>query len=94
MILPSRDEFEAWRADPVTVFVMSAMQAVADAQAADWLAKAWDGGDLSEVLRERLRTRAETFRELVGLTFEDAYGANGLEAPSNPEFEAVSGRLA
>lgn len=85
MTTPSRDEFEAWRANPVTQFVLAGVKNVADAQAADWFEKAWGGGDLSELLRERLRTRAESFTELANITIEDAYGANGLTAPPKIE---------
>lgn len=81
MDAPTRDEFEAWKAHPVTEFVMAGVKRVADAQAADWFEKAWGGGDLSEITRERLKTRAVTFMELANLTVEDAYGANGLNPP-------------
>jgi hypothetical protein len=82
---PSRDEFEAWKADPVTAFVMAGVKNIADAQATDWFSKAWGGGNLSEVLRERLKTRADSFMELVGLTVEEAYAANGLPPPPPKE---------
>jgi hypothetical protein len=82
---PSRDEFEAWKADAVTQFVMAGVAAIADAQAGAWFEVAWNRGDLSDVTRERMRTRAESFMELANLTIEDAYGANGLTAPKPAE---------
>lgn len=81
MTSPSRDEFEAWLADPVTEFVMAGVRNVAERVPADWFERAWNGGDLTEATLTRLKTRAETFTELAAITVEDAYGANGLPAP-------------
>lgn len=93
MSTPSRDEFEAWRADPVTEFVLTGLQRLSEAQEIAFTAAAWGGPDSREgwdelrVTRARCKARAEAYSDLAGLTIDDAYGANGLEPipPSKEE---------
>lgn len=80
---PDADEFAAWQAHPVTVFVNAGLVRLAELAKAQWQADAWDG-HLEPVPLARVKTRAETYLELAELTFEDALGANGtMEPPTN-----------
>lgn len=87
MSAPSRDEYEAWLADPVTEFVFAGLKLLSEAQAETFKAAAWgavDGRqdwDELRVTRARCRARAEAYSDLATLSIDDAYGANGLEPP-------------
>jgi hypothetical protein len=62
---PSRDEFEAWRDDPVTAFVMSALLHNANECREEWLRVSWDGGAADQRKLDGLRERSDA---LLGFT--------------------------
>lgn len=69
------EDFARWRDDPVTRAVFAALAAAARAQKDQWDAASWGGGtvrpdDLSRLLME-LRVRADAYRALAEMTFED-----------------------
>ena len=78
-----REDFARWRDDPVTQMVFRAMGFAADAQKERWDAAAWGGGmaraeDLKDMLHE-LRVRADCYRALQELTFDDLARWLGIE---------------
>lgn len=89
MTTPSHDEFEAWRADPVTEFVFAGLRAFAEAQAESFAGIAWTASpsawDELRITRERLRTRAESYLELANITLGEACVANGADPPPKPK---------
>lgn len=66
----SRDDFARWREDPVTRAVMSAFRlTVGDCERA-WKSASWDNGQANPLLLKELRTRADAYEAIEGLTFE------------------------
>lgn len=70
----SRDEFELWRANPVTRWVFDAIRAAQVADRAEWLRVSWDNappdGRTSPTVLIELRTRHDALGELVDNDFE------------------------
>jgi hypothetical protein len=62
---PSRDEFAAWRDDPVTRFVMRALERNADECREEWLRKSWEAGQADQRTLDALRERSDA---LLGFT--------------------------
>jgi len=62
---PSREEFEAWRDDDVTKFVMAALLRNADECREEWLRKSWNSGSADQLTLTGLRERADA---LLGFT--------------------------
>jgi hypothetical protein len=62
---PSRDEFEAWRDDDVTKFVMAALLHNANECREEWLRLSWEGGDADQRKLDGLRERSDA---LLGFT--------------------------
>lgn len=73
----TKDDFEAWLANPVTEYVMRAMGAARDGVKADWIAHSWDGGSCDPLTLERLRTRADTLEGFTVLEYEAVQSLNG-----------------
>jgi hypothetical protein len=51
---PTRDEFDRWRADFVTQWVMEAHRRAADANKASWIEASWETGKVSEAFCDML----------------------------------------
>lgn len=83
----TREEYEIWKDNAVTRFVMAGLANAADLAAEQWKAVAWARSGLTrddemraaELDRTKVQARAEAYRDLASLSFEDAMGANGLE---------------
>ena len=70
----TRDDFEAWRAHPVTQWVFRAVESGAAAQEAAWascLSGALRPGTDLGMLRNELATRADAYRALAQTSYED-----------------------
>lgn len=68
---PSRDDFAAWRDQPVTQFVMAALTSNADECRDEWLRQSWEAGSADEMVLIGLRERADA---LLGFTADyDAF---------------------
>lgn len=61
---PTRDEFAAWRDEPVTQFVFAALRRAQQAQRDGWLVASWQGGDADGNLLTELRARADAYASL------------------------------
>jgi uncharacterized phage-associated protein len=67
----SAEEFDAWRDDPVTAWVMSELSKAAEKQREYWLVMSWDGGVIDKTELEILRERASAYRALAELSYAD-----------------------
>lgn len=67
----SAEEFDAWRDDPVTAWVMSELNKAAEKQRDGWLAASWDDGGCDPIVLNTLRTRADAYRALAELSYAD-----------------------
>jgi hypothetical protein len=65
------EEYAAWRADPVTEWVIGELANAAEAQKAGWIEHSWNGGACDPVLLNELKTRADAYRTLAELSYED-----------------------
>jgi hypothetical protein len=68
------EDFEAWREQPITAWVLSGVQRFADLQADHWGKLSWDSGNADQATLDRLKTRADAYEGLAQLTFEQAQG--------------------
>lgn len=65
------EEFQAWREDPVTAWVLAALKAAAEEQKAAWLDATWEQGECDTDKLIELRTRADAYRALVEIKHAD-----------------------
>lgn len=65
------EDWEAWRGNPVTQWVMKALHTASEAQKAAWLAASWDKGDCSPLALVELKTRADAYSALSEVSRED-----------------------
>lgn len=61
---PSREAFDAWRENPVTLFVFAALSRAASEQQTSWAATSWHGGIADQALLTELRVRADAYRAI------------------------------
>lgn len=59
--IPTQDEFDAWTEHPVTVFVATAYQRLAELQREAWLESSWGSGQGDALMLNELRTRADAY---------------------------------
>lgn len=80
---PARDEFAAWRDDPVTRFVFAALRAAQAEQKRAWDAYAWDGqgadGKELETSLLVLKTRADAYAALEEADYDALCEWAGLD---------------
>jgi uncharacterized phage-associated protein len=67
----TKEDFDAWRDNPVTEEVFRALRNVETRAKQTWLDKSWNAGVTDPVLLADLRARAETVTDLCELTFEE-----------------------
>lgn len=76
---PHREDFARWRDDPVTRWVLAAhLQAAADQQTT-WQKVSWEEGHANPALLQELRVRADAYRAIGEMTYEDVCSAMGEE---------------
>lgn len=73
----TREEFDGWLKDPVTIWAFKAVRAAAEAEKAEWLRLSWDSGEASPETLIELRTRAMALTELCDNDFETWQQWNG-----------------
>lgn len=81
---PKRDEWTAWRDNPVTEFVMAALRRNADEHADQWHEMSWVGGEADQQSLDALRYRADALRGIAEADYEAFCITLGLE-PERPE---------
>jgi hypothetical protein len=75
----SRDDYNTWRANPVTEWAFGSLAIMAGMQREHWIETSWDqGGCLPELLLE-LRVRADAYKALEAASYEDFCKARGEE---------------
>lgn len=87
---PSREEFLIWREHPVTEWVFRACQATALEVEKEWTEASWGNRLLPEanLLRDQLlscRTKADTWNELVGASYDDCCARLGQDPTAGDE---------
>ena len=70
MIIETED-FEQWRAHPVTEAVTRALVMLAERNKARWIELSWGGGQADPLVLAELRARAEGALDLSELTVEE-----------------------
>lgn len=66
-----KEDFEQWRAHPITEAVNRALVKLAERNKAKWISVSWDGGQTDPVILADLRARAEIAQDLSELTIEE-----------------------
>jgi hypothetical protein len=68
--LIDEDDYEAWKANPVTAAFLAVVSRLGDDARARWLAASWEGGQASEVLLTECRTVQGTANYIAGMDYE------------------------
>lgn len=64
------EEWDQWRNNPVTTWVMAALKKSSEAQRRAWVDASWEGGIADPLLLNELRTRADAYAAMSEVTFE------------------------
>lgn len=67
----SQEEWEAWKAEPITEMVFAALRHQADAAKSAWVNASWEAGELEPAVLAGLKARAEICEHLINWTAED-----------------------
>ena len=65
-----REDFESWRANPITEAFMKCCGVWAEEAKQLWIGASWDGGVCKETDLWRLKGQAEVLKEIPGITAE------------------------
>jgi hypothetical protein len=68
---PTKEEFEAWCADPVTRFVATGVRVMIEDLKSFWVQKSWDGGSADQTELDQLTARADAHASFLQATWED-----------------------
>ncbi len=66
----SRDDFNTWRANPVTEWVFAGLERIAEAQRQHWIETSWEQGVCEPALMNELRVRADTAKAIIETEYE------------------------
>ena len=66
-----KEDFEQWRAHPVTEAMTRALVALAERNKVKWMEVSWGGGETSPLVLADLKARAEMAQDLSELTVEE-----------------------
>lgn len=66
-----KDDFEQWRAHPVTEAVSKALVMLAERNKQKWIDASWSGGQADPVVLAELKARAQMAQDLSELAFEE-----------------------
>lgn len=67
----SEDDFEAWKAHPVTRAVFAELTHLAEENKQRWLQLSWEGGEADPVTLADLRARAQAITDVVTMSADD-----------------------
>jgi hypothetical protein len=81
---PSREEFAAWRDEPITQFVMGALSRNAEECREAWMIESWEHGKADDLTLHALRERSDA---LLGFTAD--YDAFCITLGLEPEVQDV-----
>ncbi len=62
--MPSEEEFEAWRDDPVTRWIFAACRKAAEENERNWTMGAWATGQCDQLALTEYRARADAYLAL------------------------------
>lgn len=65
-----REDFDAWRRDPVTKFIFTALDKARDREKAEWVRQSWDAGQCDPMQLTELRAKAEAITDLLANDYE------------------------
>ena len=72
------EDWESWRAHPVTQWVFRALEAAAETQRLAWMAGTWEQGQTPDpLILTELKVRADSFLSLSQGNYEDFCAMNG-----------------
>lgn len=66
-----KEDFEQWRAHPVTEAMNRALVKLAERNKAKWIDASWDGGQIDPITLAELKARAQTAQDLSELTVDE-----------------------
>jgi hypothetical protein len=66
----TKEDFEAWRDNPITEAVFKAFDNLGERAKADWLAMSWGAGQCDPLILADLRARAEVIEDFRKITLE------------------------
>ncbi len=81
---PGRDEWNSWRDNPVTEFVMASLARNADEYADEWHRLSWVEGKCDPMALETLRARSDILRGIAEADYEAFCEVLGLEPEEPP----------
>lgn len=67
---PTAEDFEAWRDNPVTQWVMRGLDDVSSRCRQTWLEASWGRGEVDPILLCELKTRADAYQAIQGSSYE------------------------
>ena len=76
----TREDFDLWRDNPVTVHVFKQFGKVAQVAKDAWVQSSWDKGDADPNLLIELRAKAEIVNDLITVSYEDIDDSNEAKA--------------
>lgn len=73
-MIVTEDDFAAWKDNPITAWVLAGVKRFADLQKLSWADASWASGEADQATLDRMKTRADAYEGLAGLTYEQALG--------------------
>jgi hypothetical protein len=67
---PSREDFDRWRDDPISLFVFAALRNAAAEQKEAWSDLSWHGGNADALALREFRTRADAYEGMELADYE------------------------
>lgn len=83
-MIPSADDFEIWRENPVTAWVLKGLSDLAESAKTQALQMAWETPPqtpIDQAAINRLKMRHETYSDVAGLSYDDAKALHPNETP-------------
>lgn len=71
MIRIAKDQFDAWKENPVTEEVFRALQAMAGACKDKWITASWEQANASVGMLRELRARADAAQDMIDIEYSD-----------------------
>lgn len=65
-----KDEWDQWKENPITRWVLQALETAAQHQEAAWREASWVKGEADALVLTELRTRADAYRALAEMDYE------------------------
>jgi hypothetical protein len=66
----TKDDFDAWKGNPVTEAVFKALEAVAEEAKQKWITASWDSAQCDPLMLREMKGRAEVALGLVSMDYD------------------------